>query len=92
MDFRNWISNNRARWSAMLMLLLGAGIAVGFMASTAPAESRRKAEESPPHFKSGSERSLPILRDIESTLDRIDGRLERLEKLVAKAAQQQPET
>lgn len=116
MNVRNWMSNNRARWSAIyfrrfdssgwkfvprnpsklpvtgiLMLLLGASIGIGLMASTAPAESKRQDQQGPPHFKSGGERSLPILRDINSTLDRIDGRLERLEKLAAKVAEQQRE-
>jgi hypothetical protein len=37
---------------------------------------------SPGHFKSGGERSAAILTEIAATLEKMDGRVERIEKAV----------
>ncbi|MFW6169827.1 MAG: hypothetical protein ACODAD_04995 [Planctomycetota bacterium] len=88
MDFRNLMATNRSRWAATLILLLAAAMVSGLMASAAPAESKGRGQTTQPRLKSGSERALPILRDIKTTLDRIDARLERLEKCATKVAEQ----
>lgn len=88
MDVRSWFAKHRSRWAATLTLLVGVALGIVLMAPAAPAESGDRGKTGPPHFKSGSERSLVILRDIKSTLDRIDSRLERLEKFAEKAGKQ----
>jgi hypothetical protein len=56
----------------------------------APADPVRTTS-SPQYFKSGSERSLPVLREIKDTLERIDSRLQRIEEAVVSAARNHPE-
>jgi hypothetical protein len=40
-------------------------------------------------FRAGDERSLPVLKDILTTLKQIDGRLERIEKKIAEKKRQE---
>ena len=54
----------------------------------APADPVRPTS-SPQYFKSGSERSLPVLVEIKETLERIDSRLQRIEEAVVSAARNQ---
>ena len=69
-------------------------LAVGFVFGSAArqpdvvqADVRRTASR--PAFKSGSERSEAILREIASTLKRIEGRIDRIERSVSTKQRQQ---
>ena len=62
--------------------LLGAGILIG--AATSSPQTAWGEVQPPAHpemFQSGSQVSVPILKDIATTLHQMDARLERLETL-----------
>jgi hypothetical protein len=79
------------RWS-LILGLLGACCAAAALAlpEAAPADPVRSTT-SPQYFKSGSERSLPVLLEIRDSLKRIDSRLQRIEQAVLTAANQRSE-
>lgn len=62
-----------AGWILALALLINAGLPG---AHSKPPQQRTNV----PAFRSGAQRSEEVLRDILTVLNRIDGRLERLEK------------
>lgn len=69
------------RWCPIAVLLLVVGLAgIRLGSEKAQAEVRKTAPRAA--FQSGSERSEQILREISQTLKSIDGRLQRLEKVV----------
>ena len=68
------------------VLLVLCGVAAGYVAGQSPrgfdaarAEVRETTQRAT--FLAGSERSEAVLREIASTLKRMDGRLERIEKI-----------
>jgi len=69
-------------------LLLGAVFCLGASLRPHPVATAggRDAKPKQEHFLAGSERSLPVLREISDTLKQIDARLARIEKLAAEAA------
>jgi hypothetical protein len=73
---------------ALLIGMVGiAGIGIGIMLpATAPANPSVRRTAPPEAFKSGSQLSVPVLREMAQTLQRIDDRLQRIEQAVLKAA------
>ena len=84
-----------SRIKAMRVWLLPCVVlAIGFVAGTAarqPATVQADVRKTPSRlaFQSGSERSEAVLREIASTLKRIEGRIERIERSVT--AKQRPQ-
>ena len=79
----------RTKWR--LVLLVGiisiAGFGAGLtLPALEPAGPMIQKWSPPEAFKSGGELSLPILREIAKTLERIDSRLQTIEKVVLGAA------
>ena len=76
------------KWAASgVLLLMGIVMGMGFQSSnTALGEVR--AGPPPTSFQSGSQQSVPILKDIAATLRQMDGRLAKLE-LAAQKLQSQ---
>ena len=71
-------------------VLVGWAIGAGALAiptSQAHPEIRKGTQTE--GFKSGAERSEAVLKDILDTLNRLDGRLERIENALLKAVDQQ---
>jgi hypothetical protein len=67
-------------------LLLAVGMVIG-SALNSPNEAlgqNRGATPPPTAFQSGGQMSVPLLKDIATTLHQIDGRLERLESVAMK--------
>jgi hypothetical protein len=76
MSMRKW------RHVVVSFCLLGTGMMLGSAlntSSTAWGEVRRTPP--PQAFQSGSQQSVPILREIAATLQQMDGRLARLEAM-----------
>lgn len=79
----------KIKWRlALLIGMVGmAGMGIGVMLpATAPANPSVHRSAPPEAFKSGSQLSVPVLREMAQTLQRIDGRLQRIEQAVLKAA------
>lgn len=75
---------------ACLALLVAGAFCLGTSLRPQSAARAGVRETTPrEHFLAGSERSLPVLQEISTTLKQIDGRLSRIEKAVATAAQRQ---
>ncbi len=75
-------NRTRIKGSLLLAALMAGCLWVGAefrVSSSARAESRTKPP--PEHFQSGSERSIPILKEISATLKRIDAKLANIEKI-----------
>ena len=74
-------NRSRIRGSLLLAALMAGCLWMG-AELRASASARADTRTSPPkeHFQSGSERSLPILKEISATLRRIDARLANIEK------------
>ncbi len=74
------LDNRAFRRAATCVLLIGMGVLAGAMI---PPPHTAWGEVTPPApmpaFQSGDQLSVPILRDIATTLRQIDGRLSRLE-------------
>jgi hypothetical protein len=82
----------RTRWRLVLLMgVIGmAGIGVGFMLpAPAPANPSVRRSAPPEAFKSGSQLSVPVLKEMAQTLQRIDSRLQRIEQAVLDAARTQ---
>ena len=84
---------NQPGWQRIVIAvaLATSGVIVGASISTNnPAHGEITATPEPPAFQSGSQQSVPILREIASTLRQMDARLARLEitaqKMQMKAA------
>jgi hypothetical protein len=73
-------------WITLLVLVSSWAGATLQPQRTAKAEVRK----SPPrqHFQAGGERALPTLQEISKTLNRIDARLARIERIATAAAGQ----
>lgn len=83
----------RTKWRlALLIGVIGiAGFGVGVMLpATTPANASVRKSTPPEAFKSGSQLSVPLLREMAKTLERIDGRLQRIEQAVLREAGKQP--
>ena len=81
------ISGKSRAWNAVV---LGSAVAAGFIAGaastpspTAQADVRRTQPREA--FQAGSERNESVLREIAAALNRIDSRVERIEKLLSKS-------
>jgi hypothetical protein len=76
---------------ALLIGMVGiAGMGVGVMLpATTPASASVRRTTPPEAFKSGSQLSVPVLREMARTLERIDSRLQRIEQALLKATDQQ---
>jgi hypothetical protein len=71
--------------SLMAFVLIAAGVIAGaYMSTTKEAYAEVTGRAEPPAFQSGGQQSVPILREISSTLHQIDGRLSRLEIVAQK--------
>jgi hypothetical protein len=72
----------------LALVVLAIGYTLGTMSSL-PGSVHADVRKTPPRqaFQSGGERSEVVLREIAGTLKRIDGRLERIEKTVARATE-----
>ena len=68
------------------LLLIGLGYVVG-VSSQPSLVLQADIRKTPPRpaFQSGSERSEPIMRDLSSTLKRIEASVARIDKTIAKA-------
>jgi hypothetical protein len=78
---------------AIGLALVGAGVlAGGTMPSAKIAHGEIRATAPPQAFQSGAQLSVPILREIATTLRQIDGRLAQLEKVADKMANARPQT
>ncbi|NLS93716.1 MAG: hypothetical protein GXX96_16270 [Planctomycetaceae bacterium] len=79
----------------LALVVLGAVLIGGLCGRPPAGQSNRlpagqvpQAEEYPAgHFLAGGERSVPVLEKISATLDRIDERLARLERIALEAAE-----
>lgn len=76
------------RWTTTQFWLVMGAVTVGYVLGQSHSSERAahaEVRETPPRaaFLAGSERSETILREIETTLKTMDGRLERIEKLAA---------
>ncbi len=74
-------NRSRIKGSLLLAALMAGCLWVGAelrVESSARADSRTKPP--PEHFQSGSERSIPILKEISATLKRIDAKLANIER------------
>jgi hypothetical protein len=70
---------------AMALLLLAAGALAGAaMTATREANAEIRATPQPQAFQSGGQQSVPVLKEIASTLHQMDSRLARLETLAQK--------
>jgi hypothetical protein len=77
--------NRKWQRFAMAATLATAGVIVGAnMSTTNQAHGEISATPEPPAFQSGGQQSVPILREISSTLRQIDSRLARLEIVAQK--------
>jgi len=71
------------------ILLLGA-FCMGVSFRPQPVARAGVRDAIPPgHFLSGSERSVPLLKEISGTLRKIDARLSKIENMVALATERQ---
>jgi hypothetical protein len=78
---------NQPKWQrvATAMALTVAGLIVGAnMSITNLAHGEVTGTPEPPTFQSGGQQSVPILREIASTLRQMDSRLARLETVAQK--------
>lgn len=78
---------NRPNWQRALaaVALTSAGVIAGAnMSSTNVAQGETTPAPPPRAFESGGQMSVPILRDISSTLHQMDARLARLETVAQK--------
>jgi hypothetical protein len=84
------LTRSRWRWALLAGIVFLGGIGAG-LALPAAAPASPGGRQAPPReaFKSGSERSVPLLREIAQTLDRMDTRLQRIEQAVLSAAGKQ---
>ena len=76
-----------SRWQRVLtaLALATAGVVVGAnLATTRQAHGEISAAPEIPAFQAGDQISVPILREISTTLRQIDGRLARLETAAQK--------
>ncbi len=81
--------NKSGKWWRVLLVL--SGVVVGYVVGQARndadfvwGEVRETTQRST--FQSGSERSEAVLREIAATLKTMDGRLQRIEKIVGEKA------
>ncbi|HIQ20018.1 MAG TPA: hypothetical protein EYH34_02105 [Planctomycetes bacterium] len=79
---------NKRKRLAGCIVTVAAALALGFLvggAASRDASARAGVRRSAPPqaFLSGSERALPVLMEISTTLKRIDQRLARIERAVA---------
>lgn len=78
----------RLRDGGWLVLVALLALWVGTRVARQPAVTAGVRETTPKeHFLAGSERSLPVLREISTTLRQIDARLSRIEKAVMQATE-----
>jgi hypothetical protein len=79
-------TNVWGRWIAGGVLLL-VGICIGTNSQNANEAlgQNRGATPPPTAFQSGAQMSVPLLKEIATTLHQIDGRLERLEAVAMKS-------
>jgi hypothetical protein len=78
---------NQPRWQRIVMAvaLATSGVIVGAnMSATNVAHGEVTGTPEPPAFQSGGQQSVPILREIASTLRQMDARLARLETVAQK--------
>lgn len=74
-------TNQLRRYCVVGGMLLAFGfVSIWAVMPVDSASAQSQPEKIPAHFKSGSERSLSILREISSTLKQIDAKLQRMEK------------
>lgn len=82
--------SNSANWRATIVLVLLSFFLAAVCLRTLPvAQADPVQQQLPEPFKSGSERSEVVLRDILGVLKKIDGRLERIESAILKAAKEE---
>jgi hypothetical protein len=75
------------------MVLVAAGVVSGAALSTSSeAQGEIRATPQPQAFQSGSQLSVPVLREISATLRQIDARLARLETVAQKLQTPRPAT
>ena len=80
----------RFRQAGWLVLLVLLAVCVGTTLQPRPAAEAGVRETTPKeHFLAGSERSLPVLQEISTTLKQIDSRLAKIETPIAVAADRQ---
>ena len=83
-------TQGRWRWALLTGLVVVAVVGAGFtLPGAAPANPDVRSQPPPQAFKSGGERSEIILREIAATLQRVDGRLKRIEEAVLTAAKKE---
>jgi hypothetical protein len=73
-----------------LALVLGGMLAGGLLPSVKVAHGEIRTPAPPAAFQSGSQLSVPILREIAVTLRQMDSRLERLEAIAQKLQRVRP--
>jgi hypothetical protein len=73
-----------------LALVLGGVLAGGFLPSAKVAHGEIRTSTPPAPFQSGSQLSVPILREIAATLRQMDARLERLEAVAQRLQRSGP--
>ena len=79
------MTQRKLQRAAMAVALAGAGLIVGANFSpTNVAHGEVRGTPEPPAFQSGGQQSVPILREIASTLRQMDMRLARLEIVAQK--------
>lgn len=75
---------------ACLTLLVASAVCAGAHFRPQPAARAGVRETTPKeHFLAGSERSVPVLKEISATLRQIDARLAKMEKTVAEGVRRQ---
>ncbi|MBN2477596.1 MAG: hypothetical protein JXB62_23515 [Pirellulales bacterium] len=76
---------------ATAAILLGGFLLGGYLHTQPDANAGVRETTSREHFLAGSERSLPVLKDISLTLRQIEAHLAKIETTITTAAAQQSE-
>ena len=78
------LTRRKRHWALLIGMLGIAGVGVGFLLpAAAPASPGIRKTTPPEAFKSGGERSVPLLREIETTLARSNERSEKVLREIA---------
>jgi hypothetical protein len=87
------MSTLRIRQGLVALLLVAAGAIAGVsITATREAQAEIRATPQPQSFQSGGQLSVPVLKEIATTLRQIDSRLARLESVAQKMQPQRPAT
>jgi hypothetical protein len=73
------IKTNLQRFAVGAVLICAGVLTGAALTSTHAARAEGQSAPQPQHFQSGSQLSLPVLKEIAATLKQIDARLARLE-------------